>query len=91
MNRRVRVTVTGIVQGVNFRRYTQMTASGLKVKGWVRNLPTGEVEGCFEGESGAVDALLEWCRTGPPAGRVDNLEVEEEPFAGEFDGFTIRY
>ena len=91
MNRRVRVTVTGIVQGVNFRRYTQMSASGLKVTGWVRNLPTGAVEGCFEGESGAVDALLEWCRSGPPAGRVDAIEVEEEPFVGEFDSFTIRY
>jgi len=91
MNRRVRVVVTGIVQGVNFRRYTQMTASGLNVNGWVRNLPTGAVEGCFEGEKGAVDALLEWCRNGPPAGRVDTLEIEEEPFTGEFDSFTIRY
>jgi Acylphosphatases len=91
MNRRVRVVVTGIVQGVNFRRYTQMTAAGLKVNGWVRNLPTGAVEGCFEGDTEAVDALLEWCRTGPPAGRVDTLEVEEEAFAGEFDSFSIRY
>jgi len=91
MNRRVRVVVSGIVQGVNFRRYTQMTASGLNVNGWVRNLPTGAVEGCFEGEERAVAALLEWCRSGPPAGRVDALEVEDEPFAGEFDSFTIRY
>jgi len=91
MKRRVRVTVTGIVQGVNFRRYTQMTASGLKVNGWVRNLPTGAVEGCFEGERGAVDALLDWCRSGPPAGRVDALQVTEEAFTGEFNSFTIRY
>jgi acylphosphatase len=91
MNRRVLIVVTGIVQGVNFRRYTQMTASGLNVNGWVRNLPTGAVEGCFEGEAEAVNSLLEWCRSGPPAGRVDSLEVTEETFIGEFDSFTIRY
>jgi acylphosphatase len=91
MNRRVRVIVTGIVQGVNFRRYTQMTAQGLSVNGWVRNLPNGAVEGCFEGDQEAVDALLEWCRSGPPSGRVDSLEVIEETFAGELDGFTIKY
>jgi acylphosphatase len=91
MNRRVRIVVTGIVQGVNFRRYTQMTARQLGVNGWVRNLLTSAVEGCFEGEIEAVNALLEWCRTGPPAGRVDNLEVVEEIFDGEFDSFTIRY
>jgi acylphosphatase len=91
MNRRVIIVVTGIVQGVNFRRYTQMKALQFGVNGWVRNLPTGAVEGCFEGEGEAVDSLLEWCRSGPPAGRVDTLEITEEPFTGEFDSFTIRY
>lgn len=91
MNRRVRVIITGIVQGVNFRRYTQMTAQGLSVNGWVRNLPNGAVEGCFEGDQEAVDAMLGWCRSGPPSGRVDSLEVIEETFAGEFCGFIIKY
>jgi acylphosphatase len=91
MNRRVRVTVAGIVQGVNFRRYTQMTAQGLGVNGWVRNLPNGAVEGCFEGKSEAVGALVDWCRIGPPAGRVDAIEVVEEPFSGEFSNFAIKY
>lgn len=91
MNRRVRVIVTGIVQGVNFRRYTRITAARLGVNGWVRNLPTGGVEGCFEGEMTAVNALVEWCRTGPPTGRVDSLELMEEQFTAEFDSFTIRH
>lgn len=89
MNRRVRITVSGVVQGVNFRRYTQLTARRLGVNGWVRNLPTGAVEGCFEGEAAAVAALLDWCRCGPPAGRVDALDVAEEPFSGEFQSFFI--
>lgn len=91
MNRRVRVVASGIVQGVNFRHYTRVTAQQLGVHGWVRNLPTGGVEGCFEGEAGAVTALVEWCRSGPPASRVDALELVEEPFVGEFDDFMIRY
>lgn len=91
MNRRIRIVVSGIVQGVYFRRYTQMTASSLGVNGWVRNLPDGRVEGCFEGEADAVAALVKWCRSGPPAGRVDSLELVEEPFSGEFTDFMIRY
>ncbi len=90
MNRRVRIVVTGIVQGVNFRRYTQLTAAKLGVTGWVRNTPGGAVEGCFEGEVAAVSALIEWCRTGPPNGRVDSLELVEEQFAAEFNSFSIR-
>jgi acylphosphatase len=91
MKRRVTVTVSGIVQGVNFRRFTQLTARQFGVCGWVRNLPDGRVEGCFEGDAAAVAALVEWCRTGPPAGRVDALEVKEELFGGEFGDFAIRY
>ncbi len=91
MNRRVLVTVSGIVQGVNFRRYTQLTARSLGVRGWVRNLPDGRVEGCFEGEADAVASLVAWCRSGPPAGRVDSLDLADEPYAGEFRDFIIRY
>lgn len=91
MNRRVKITVTGIVQGVNFRSYTRITAERLGVNGWIRNLPTGAVEGCFEGERGAVNTMIEWCRNGPPSGRVDSLAVSEEQFSDEFDSFTVRH
>lgn len=91
MNKRVRVIVFGRVQGVNFRHYTRKTAQLLGVSGWVRNLADGSVEGCFEGEASAVDAAVEWCRSGPDSARVDRLELAEEPFAGDFDGFQIRF
>ena len=89
--RRVNVIVSGVVQGVNFRRYTQLTARQLGVNGWIRNLPDGRVEGCFEGEAESVGSLLDWCNSGPPAGRVDNLEIREEHFAAEFSDFSIKY
>jgi acylphosphatase len=85
------VIVSGIVQGVNYRRFTQMNAVRLGVCGWVRNLPDGRVEGCFEGEASAVAALIDWCRSGPPAGRVDSLDSREEQYTGEYSDFTIRY
>ena len=91
MNRRVTVIVTGIVQGVNFRRYTQLQARQSGVCGWVRNLPDGRVEGCFEGSAEDVDSLVDWCRSGPPSGRVDAVEVREETFSGEFCDFVINY
>ena len=91
MKRRVNVIISGIVQGVNFRRFTQLTAQQLGVYGWVRNLPDGRVEGCFEGEAEAVGSLLDWCRSGHPSGRVDHLAIREEHYAAEFSGFSIRY
>lgn len=85
------VVVTGRVQGVAFRNYTQKTALDLGVKGWVKNLPNGDVEGCFEGEEHAVQALVDWCRKGPSAARVDRLIEREGRHTGEFGTFEIRY
>ena len=91
MQTRSVIIVSGIVQGVNYRRFTQMQARLLDVCGWVRNLADGRVEGCFEGEATAVAALVEWCRNGPPSGRVDDLAIRTEPYTGEFTDFTIKY
>ena len=85
------VVVTGRVQGVAFRNNTQRVAVDLGVKGWVRNLPNGDVEACFEGEEAAVQSLVEWCRRGPSAARVDRLVETEGRHTGEFGSFLIRY
>jgi acylphosphatase len=87
---RVSVIVQGRVQGVAFRHYTCQRALELGVTGWVRNLPDGAVEGLFEGDGAAVAALVEWCRSGPPAARVDRLDIRDGVYRGEFDGFSIR-
>jgi acylphosphatase len=54
-------------------------ADRLGIAGWVRNLPDGTVEAAIEGAENAVAALLEWCRRGPPAARVRNVDSREEP------------
>ena len=87
--RRVRVIVRGRVQGVAFRYATADEARRAGVAGWVRNRPDGSVEAAFEGGRSAVDELLAFVRRGPRAARVDDVEVSEEPLAGDED-FEIR-
>ena len=86
---RVSVIIHGRVQGVAFRHYTCQEALELGVTGWVRNLPDGSVEGLFEGNEDAVAALVEWCRSGPPAAQVDRLEISTGSYSGEFNSFCI--
>ncbi|RLI15150.1 MAG: acylphosphatase [Candidatus Hecatellales archaeon] len=91
MTVRAHVYVAGRVQGVFFRWYTRDEAEKLGVKGWVRNLPDGRVEAVFEGEKEAVERMIEFCRRGPPAAEVENVEVRWETPTGEHKGFKIRY
>jgi acylphosphatase len=90
-NVRVHVIISGRVQGVFFRMETQRAARRLGVAGWVRNLPDGTVEAVLEGSRGQVDAMLDWCRQGPPSARVDDLRIEEQPAAGASEGFEVRF
>ena len=89
-DKRVRVILSGGVQGVGFRWYTREEAMGRGVAGSVRNLPDGRVEAVFEGEAKAVDAMVEWCRSGPTWARVDSIQAQEEPPRGE-SGFRIDH
>ena len=85
----MRVLVSGDVQGVGFRWSCRNEAAGRGVSGFVRNLADGRVEAAFEGPTGAVDRLVAWCRRGPTWGRVESVEVLEEPATGE-QGFRIE-
>jgi len=77
MTKAVGATVTGRVQGVSFRYYAVEQARSLGVTGWVRNEPDGSVALHAEGADDAVDALVEWCRSGPALARVRNVAVRE--------------
>ncbi len=73
--KRVRVVISGLVQGVWFRGWTLETARALGLDGWVRNRRDGTVEAVFEGAAAAVDEMLRACERGPPFARVAGLEV----------------
>jgi acylphosphatase len=85
---RRRVLVAGRVQGVWFRETCRREAGGLGVSGWVRNRGDGRVEAVFEGDPAAVQAMVTWCRLGPPRADVTDVEVTDEPPEGE-TGFRV--
>lgn len=90
MTKAVAATVTGRVQGVSFRYYAIEQARSLGVTGWVRNEPDGSVALHAEGADDAVDALVEWCRTGPALAKVRNVAVRDGAVTG-VTSFEVRY
>lgn len=88
--RRVRVTVSGRVQGVNFRWATHQKAIEVGVSGWVRNLPNRDVEAEFQGEEIQVEEMLNYVKKGPPAAHVIGTTTEELPPYEGLDGFEVR-
>jgi acylphosphatase len=81
--KRVRVVVSGRVQGVFYRATCARLAREAGLGGWVRNRDDGRVEAAFEGEDAAVEELVAWCRLGPRGARVDSVEVIAEAPSGE--------
>jgi len=88
--KRAHIIVEGRVQGVFYRASMKEMADIYGVKGWVRNLPSGEVEAMAEGDNNAIDNLVEWCRQGPPNAAVDHVWVDWETPKNEFKSFEIR-
>ena len=85
------VLISGKVQGVGFRNFTQLNARQLGVKGYAKNLLNGKVEVVAEGDKAQLDALITLLEKGPRYARVDSLEVNERPVTGEYKAFDIRY
>ena len=84
-----RVVLSGRVQGVGFRAWTERTARSLGLSGWVRNRRDGSVEAVFAGPAEIVDDMIGRCRRGPDHARVEVLERHEESEAPP-PGFQIR-
>src|SRR5919107_301610 len=87
---RRRVIAHGRVHGVFFRDSTRREAQKLGVAGWVRNVDDGTVEAVFEGDAGAVGAMVDFCRAGPGKAQVNRLDVEEADAPEGLRGFEVR-
>ena len=85
------VLISGKVQGVGFRNFTQLNAQQLGVNGYAKNLANGKVEVVAEGDKSQLYALVEFLKKGPRYARVDSLEIDGRDFTGEYKGFGIRY
>jgi acylphosphatase len=77
LEKTVRLRITGEVQGVGYRIWATRTATGLRLRGWVRNREDGSVEVLANGAPDAVAAMAEACRRGPSAARVAKVTVSD--------------
>ncbi|WP_287740131.1 acylphosphatase [Diaphorobacter sp.] len=81
--------IHGLVQGVYYRKSMTEAACRLGVQGWVRNRQDGTVEALASGAAPALQALIDWAHEGPPAARVERVEVAQAP-ACDAQGFEQR-
>lgn len=88
MIRKVKILVTGRVQGVCFRAFTQKKANQLSIKGYAKNLPDGRVEIIAETDAVTIEKFITWCHKGPITARVDQVEITELAPDNEFTAFT---
>jgi acylphosphatase len=84
------VLVEGRVQGVGFRFFAQDAAEKLHLRGWVRNVSGGGVEGEVEGPRTAIERWIQELRRGPSLARVESVQVDWREPLGQFKNFSIE-
>ena len=88
MKKAIRLTISGTVQGVFFRRFVKDHADKNNVKGFVRNLEDGRLEIFLEGDQEKVDLVASVCRRGPAHSNMRKVEEKEEKLQ-DFKEFKI--
>ena len=72
-----KLRIHGEVQGVFYRAWSAEQARDLGLSGWVRNRRDGTVEMLVAGEEAVVQRMIALCRDGPPAARVERIDIED--------------
>jgi acylphosphatase len=85
----VRIVVTGRVQGVGFRYFTYGIAQKMRVGGWVRNLPDGNVEIQADGPRSLVENFIDEIRRGPALARVADVKTDWSQTKNPLQTFEI--
>lgn len=85
----MRLVLRGAVQGVGFRDAAVGRAHELGVEGWIRHGERGALHVHAEGERRALEKFVAFLRQGPPAARVDDVQIEHRPVEGH-EQFAIR-
>jgi acylphosphatase len=89
MEKSIGLIIKGRVQGVYYREAAVFKAKELGVKGFVRNLPDGTVECVIQGEEGLLEQMINFCKIGSKAARVDDVRISFPP-KQDFDSFQMR-
>ena len=85
----VNIRVSGLVQGVFFRKSTKTEAEKLGLAGWVRNESDGSVEIMAAGDKAKLEELISWCKKGPPLAKVENVELDWLKEVEDFEEFSV--
>lgn len=91
MKKELHIIVSGRVQLVMFRDFTQRKARRHNIVGTVQNLSDGTVEIYAQAEEKKLDQLVKKLHTGPVLSRVDNVTISEQENLGEYNGFSIIF
>jgi acylphosphatase len=87
----LQIIVSGEVQGVGYRYYTQMKAIQFGITGWVRNLQEGGVEILASGPKADLESFVDEVRRGNPFSSVNHIEVLETEKTETYKSFAIKY
>ena len=87
----LQIIVSGEVQGVGYRYFTQMKAIQFGIKGWVRNIQDSGVEILASGSRADLNLFIEEIRRGNPFSTVDHIEVHETEKTETYKSFAIKY
>jgi acylphosphatase len=85
----MQVWVSGLVQGVFYRRFVQREALKLGITGWACNLPDGRVESLLCGEQSDIEQLITLLWSGPSKASVEKVQSQEVAWQN-FKDFEIR-
>ncbi|HCG77128.1 MAG: acylphosphatase [bacterium (Candidatus Ratteibacteria) CG_4_9_14_3_um_filter_41_21] len=89
--KRIRLFISGYVQGVGFRWYVQRLAKRINVYGFVRNLRDGRVEALVEGKDELVEQFLQNLKEGSFKDQLEEIKKSEEEYQEEYSDFTIKF
>ncbi len=90
MEKRIKITVKGFVQGVGFRYFTYKKAKEYGITGYVKNLFNGDVEAVAQGKSGLVNDFLNELKMGPSGSYVKSVKSEDIPLQINETDFIIK-
>jgi acylphosphatase len=89
MKKAGRFLVQGTVQGIFFRQFVKEHADDLGLRGFVRNLDSGDVEVVAEGEDEGIKRLVEFLKRGPKHAQIRDVRFDERRWSGDFKEFKI--
>lgn len=86
-----KIEISGRVQGVGFRYFTQKKAKQIGLLGWVKNTYSGTVEVMVQGSETEIQTFLDFLQIGPSLSRVDKISKYKMEVLNDFDSFKVKY